>query len=132
MDDNLESSVHIYHEISEIPEISFSRQFTLLPEETNLGNNIEGPYLVVPILPARKTSASSVTDVKIESTEAVKKSSIKSENKKHFLTKSIICILLSGFVDKPIIFICRFIFGRLGLSLFPVFQPPQHLKTISR
>lgn len=82
MDDNLESSVHIYHEISEIPEISFSRQFTLLPEETNLGNNIEGPYLVVPILPARKTSASSVTDVKIESTEAVKKSSIKSEIKK--------------------------------------------------
>lgn len=81
-DDTLDSSVHIYHEISEIPEISFSRQFTLLPEETNLGNNVEGPYLVVPILPARKTSASSITDVKIESTEAPKKSSIKNENKK--------------------------------------------------
>lgn len=81
-DDTLDSSLHIYHEISEIPEISFSRQFTLLPEETNLGNNVEGPYLVVPILPARKTLASSVTDVKIESTEAPKKSSIKNENKK--------------------------------------------------
>lgn len=54
--DNLDSSVHIYDEIRELPEISFSRQFTLLPDETNIGNNVEGPYLVVPILPARKTS----------------------------------------------------------------------------
>lgn len=52
--DALDSSVHIYDEISEVPEISFSRQFTLLPDETNIGKNTEGPYLVVPILPARR------------------------------------------------------------------------------
>lgn len=68
--ESLDSSLHIYDEISEVPEISFSRQFTLLPEETNIGKNVEGPYLVVPILPSRRSS-----DKNVEHLEESKSSS---------------------------------------------------------
>lgn len=78
--ENLDSSVHIYDEISEVSEISFSRQFTLLPEKTNMGNNVEGPYLVVPILPSRRTS-SKRDDVQEDETDSNKKSFMKNEKK---------------------------------------------------
>ncbi|CAG2196121.1 unnamed protein product [Mytilus edulis] len=78
--ENLDSSVHIYDEISEVAEISFSRQFTLLPEKTNMGNNVEGPYLVVPILPSRRTSSKRDADQE-DQTDFNEKSSMKNERK---------------------------------------------------